>query len=188
MFGSKIKVGHNNVPVTTLDGRRLHLDTSKIAFINTETDDDGDVVMITLEDKVSILKGDEFKLVVGSIKTIYDVNYMVVDEKGRSVILYASTPTRTELFLLPALGKSKKELKHDSYFVSAKLDKQHTFLCLTYRFTGTDAYKQFEKYMMTEPLYISHLEHGKHQVTYIFKVPLKFVKDVISFIRGNYSK
>lgn len=188
MFGNKIKVGHNVIKVVPLDARRLYLDTSNVAFINTEMNDDGNVEMISIEDKITILRGDVFKVSISGSKTVYEANYMIVDKKGRSVIIYTATPSKTELFLLPVLGKSQKQLKYDTYFVSAKLDYTHDFLCLTYRFTGSEEYKKFEKYIMTAPLFVSHLEHGKHHVTYIFKIPLKFNEDVVSFIEGKYSK
>lgn len=190
MFKDKIKVGtHAVINVMTLDGRRLYLDTSNIAFMNTEMDEDNNhIVSISFEDKVTLRKGDLVRMEVGTVKTVYEVKYMIIEKKGKSVVVYSSLPTKSEMFLLPALEKTAAQLKHSSYFVSAQLDYTHKYLCLTYRFTGTSAYKQFENYMLTDPLCVSHLEHGKHQVTYIFKIPLKFTADVLSFIEGRYSK
>jgi hypothetical protein len=190
MFKDKIKVGNRiTVQVTPLDARKLHLDTSNIAFINTGMDENDDhITSVSLEDKITIKKGDKFKLLLGAVNTIYEVTYMIVHQKGKSVIIYSSLPTKTELFLLPLLGKSKIQMMYDSYFVNAQLDYTKKYLCLTYRFTGTNAYKRFENFMVTDPMFISHLEHGKNHVVYIFLIPSGFTKDIELFIEGKYSK
>jgi hypothetical protein len=178
-----------DIAITAIDGVRLHLDTSNIAFLKSKKDKNNEhITSISFENKLTIKKGQEISLIVGNVKTVYDVVYMIIEKKGKSVIVYSSLPTKTGLFLLPALGKSATQLKVDSYFVSAQLDHTHEYICITYRFTGTQTYKEFEKYMMTDPLCVSHLEHGKYHVVYIFKIPLQFKEDVLSFVEGKYSK
>jgi hypothetical protein len=190
MFTDKIKVGNRiTIKVIPIDARKLYLDTSNIAFINTGMDENNDhITSISLEDKITIKKGDKFRILLGAVNTIYEVTYMIVDKRGKSVIIYSSLPTKTELFLLPILGKTKTQIMYDSYFVNAQLDYTHKYLCITYRFTGTIAYKRFENSMMTDPMFISHLEHGKNHVVYIFLIPPGFAEDIVSFIEGKYSK
>ncbi len=189
MLGQILKIGHKTVKFVTLDARRLYLDISNIAFFNPTMDkDDNYIKSISLEDKITISNGDEITLRVGSVKTVYEVEYMVIEKKGKAVVIYSALPTKTEMFLLPVLNKTKLALKHETYFVSAQLDHTYKFMCLKYRFTGTTAYKEFEKTMLADPLCVSHLEHGPYHVIYIFKIPSGFNEDVLSLIGGEYSK
>jgi hypothetical protein len=180
--GKKLKI----IP---LDAVRLYLDTSNIAFLTSEMDDEGEhIISISFEDKYTVKKGDKIPLRIGNVNSVYEIAYVVIEKKGKSVILYSALPTKTGLFLLPALGKSKDYLKMNSYYVNAYLDHTHEFICIMYRFTGTQTYKEFEKSISTDPLCVSHLEHGKYHVVYIFKIPLQFKEDVLSFVEGKYSK
>ena len=188
--GNTIKLSNSKIiNILAMDAVRLYLDTSDIAFLQSEMDEGNDHIMsITFENKLIIKKGDQFSLIVGNVKTVYDVAYMVIEKKGKSVIVYSSLPTKTGMFLLPVLQKSPEQLKISTYYVNTYLDHTHEYLCLMYRFTGTPTYKTFEKYMVTDPLCVSHLEHGKYHVIYIFKIPSGFKKDVLSFVEGKYSK
>jgi len=188
--GNTIKLSNGKiVKIKALDAVKLYLNTSNLAFLQSETDEnDEHIINISLEDKFTIKKGDKFSLNIGKVKTVYEVVYIVIEKKGKSVILYTALPTKASLFLLPVLGRTKNHLKVDSYFVNAYLDHTHKYLCLMYRFTGTQVYKEFEKSISTDPLCVSHLEHGKYHVVYIFKIPSGFKKDVVSFIEGKYSK
>jgi len=188
--GNTIKLSNGKIiKIKPLNAVRLYLNTSNIAFLQSETDEnDEHIIAVSIEDKFTIKKGDQIPLRIGNVKTVYEIAYMVIEKKGKSVILYSALPTKTGLFLLPTLGKSKDYLKIDSYFVNAYLDHTYKFMCLMYRFTGTPTYKEFEKIIATDPLCVSHLEHGKYHVIYIFKIPSEFKKDVLSFIEGKYSK
>jgi hypothetical protein len=188
--GNTIKLSNGKiVNIMSMDAVRLYLDTSDIAFLDPKMDEDNNhIISISLEDKLTINKGDQILLTVGNVKTVYDVVYMVIEKKGKSVVIYSSLPTKTGMFLLPALGKNFNQLKIKSYYVNTYLDYTHEYLCIKYRFTGTQQYKEFEKYMITDPLCVSHLEHGKYHVVYIFKIPLEFKEDVLSFVEGKYSK
>lgn len=187
MFKDKIKVGRAIVKVSAINAKQLYLDTSDIAFINTKMDDNNNIVAVSLEDKVTITNEDKFKITVGDVKSVYEILTMIVEKKGKSVLIYTALPTKTELFLLPTLNKTIRYLEYDSYFVSAQLDHTYQYLCLKYRFTGTERYKMFEEKLLTDPLCVSHIDHGKYYVTYIFKIPLKFKEDIVSFMDGKYS-
>lgn len=187
--GNPIKLSNGKtMKITVLNAVQLHLDASSIAFLSSKKNEDGDIISISFEDKLTIEKGESFSFKLGSVRTVYQVEYMIIEKKDKSVIVYTSLPTKTSKFLLPVLEKTKDQLKIDSYFVNAYLDPTHEFICLKYRYTGSPLYKEFEKYMITDPLCISHLEHGKYHVVYIFKIPLKFNEDVVSFVEGKYSK
>ena len=188
--GNTIKLSNDKIiNIMSLDAVRLYLDTSDIAFLHPEMDESNShIKSISFEDKLIIKNGDTISLIVGNVKTVYDVVYMVIEKKGKSVIIYSSLPTKTGKFLLPVLGKTFKQLKVDSYYVNTYLDHTYEYLCIKYRFTGTMTYKDFEKYMITDPLCVSHLEHGKYHVVYFFKIPSGFKEDVLSFVAGKYSK
>jgi len=188
--GSKIKLKNGkSITLVPLDGARVFIDTSNIAFIRSEKDENNEhIISISFEGNYTIKRGDKISFSLGKVNSVYEIEHIVVNKKGKSVILYSTHPTRTSLFILPVLGLSTEYLKVDSYFVNVYLDHTYRFLCLVYRFTGTKAYKEFEKSISSNPLYISHLEHGKSQVTYIMKIPDEFKNDIKLFIGGKYSK
>ena len=190
MLEDNIKLSNGKIiKIIPLDAVRLYLDTSKIAFLHSETEEGDDhIISISFEDKITIKKGDKFLIVIKDVKTVYDVVYMIIEKKGKSVIVYSTLPTKTGLFLLPVLNMTKDYLKINSYYTNTYLDHTLTYLSIVYRFTGTILYKEFEKKMITDPLCVSHLEHGKYHVAYIFKIPLDFKEDVVSFVEGKYSK
>ena len=188
--GNKIRLSNGkSIKITALDAVRIHLDTSNIAFMNTEMDENNEhIASISFEDKFTLKQGNTFSAKIGDVRTVYDVVYMIIEKKGKSVIVYSSLPTKTGLFLLPALGKTRDQLRMSSYYVNAYLDDTHEYICIKYRFTGTSMFKEFEKYMVTDPLCVSHIDHGKYHVVYKFKIPLNFNADVVSFVEGKYSK
>ena len=190
MLGDKIKLSNGKtIKVTPLDAVRLHLDTSNIAFLHSETEENNShIISISFENKVIIRKRDKFSIILGNVKTICEVRYMIIEKKGKSVIIYTTLPTKSGLFLLPALGRSANQLKINTYYTNTYIDNTYKFLYVVYRFTGTDIYKEFEKQMITDPLCISHIEHGKYHVAYIFRIPSEFKEDVLSFVEGKYSK
>ena len=95
------------VTVKPIDGCRLYLNTSNIAFISRQMDKSNEHIhSIILEDKFTIQIGDEFLMNVGKVKTLYTVEYIIVEKNSKSVILYSALPTKTTKFLLPVLGNS----------------------------------------------------------------------------------
>lgn len=185
--GNKIKLkGGKVVMIKTLDAKRLYLDTSNVAFL-TRVISGENIVSVSLEDKFTISIGDQFLIHIGELISIYETKYILIDEKDKSILLFSALPTKTSIYLLPLLGKTRSFLNYDSYFVNAYLDHASRFICIMYRFTGTNRYKEFEKQLMTDPLCVSHLEHNPYHVVYIFKIPLEFKEDVVSFIEGKYS-
>jgi len=188
--GNRVKLGNSkSIEITALDARRLHVDISNVAFFTPKMDkDNGYIISLSLEDKLTFSMGDEIIVNIGKVKTVYTIRYIVIEKKGKSALLYSDLPTKTELFLVPILGRTPMFLRHTSYFAGAYLDHTHEYLCLKYRFTGTPVYKQFERDIMTDSLCISHLDHGKYHVIYFMKIPSGFKEDVLSLIEGKYSK
>ena len=88
-------------------------------------------------------------------------------------------------FLLPLLGKSKHQLKYFTYFVNAFLDESLDYLLILYRFTGTEQYKEFESTMMSDPLFVNHIEYDNFHEMYKFKIPREFYGDVHMFMQST---
>jgi len=175
------------VGIKAMDARSLLVDTYSAAYLTHQTDEEGNITLITIEDDLVIKLGDKIKIKIGNVQSIYKIEYMLISKDEKSILLYSSLPTKTSTFLLPLLNKTKKTLKFNSYFVNAFLDNTFENICLLYRFTGTELYKDFEAAMMKEPLFIKHIEYDPYHVMYVFKVPEKFKSDIEHFREGKYS-
>jgi len=174
--------------VEPINGRSLLINTSSVAFLDIQMDDNGDHIQaIVLEDKHTLRIGDKFSIEIGTVDSIYEIMYMVVAKEGKSILLFSSTPNKTTNFLLPVLGKSKTELKFETYFVNAFIDDEGKHISVLYRFTGTEAFKEFEQTMMSDAKYVTHKDYDTYHVMYIFRIPEKFEMDVFSFKEGRYS-
>ena len=173
--------------VKPINGRSLFIDTSSVAFLKVQTDKDDYIISVSLEDKYEIKIGDKFFTRIGVVDSLYEVKFIAIEEGDKSIILFSSVPTKTSLFILPLLKKTKTELKHDSYFINAFIDDDSEHMSLLYRFTGTEIYKKFEQTMMNDSLFITHIDYDPYHVMYIFKIPKEFQVDVEAFKQGKYS-
>jgi hypothetical protein len=171
--------------IKAIDACKLLIDTSSAAFLEKKTDEEGNITTISIEDKFPINIGDKIQVRVGSVDSIYEIAYIIANDK--SIVLFSSLPTKTSTFLLPLLNKTKKALRFESYFVNAFLDNTFEHLCLLYRFTGTKLYKDFEETMLLDPLCIKHIEYDPYHVMYVFKIPKTFKPDIENFQEGKYS-
>lgn len=187
--GSTIKLSpEKTLEVKPLNGRMLEIDTSSVAHLDIKRDEeDGHILSISLEGNHLLLLGDKFSIDVGAVVSTYEIKYMIVEKEEKSILLFSSLPTKTSNFLVPILGKSKHNLRHYTYFVNAFLDKDLKHILLLYRFTGTNTYKEFESEMMSDPLFVGHIEYNIFHVMYKFRIPEEFNKDVHHFIDGKYS-
>jgi hypothetical protein len=175
------------VGIKAIDARSILVDVHSAAYLTHETNEEGDITLITIENDLVIELGDKIEVKVGNVLSIYKIEYMLISKGEKSILLYSSLPTKTSTFLLPLLNKTKKTLKFNSYFVNAFLDNTFTNICLLYRFTGTELYKDFEAAIMKEPLFIKHIEYDPYHVMYVFKIPKQFESDVKCFQEGKYS-
>ncbi len=173
--------------IKPINGKSLYIDTSSVAFLTVQTDDDDYIVSVSLEDKFEIKIGDKFFTRIGVVDSLYKVKFIAIEEGDKSIVLFSSVPTKTSLFILPVLKKSKTELKYDSYFINAFVDDSSEYISLLYRFTGTEIYKNFEQTIMSDPLFIAHKDYDPYHVIYIFKIPKEFQVDIEAFKEGKYS-
>lgn len=171
-----------------LDACKLLIDTAAIAHLNVERDNERNVLSVSFEGQEKISIGDEILITLGRVQTMYKIQMILVEKKQTAVILFSSLPNKTSTFLIPILNKTKLQLKIDSYFVNAYISDCHEYLCLLYRYTGTNLYKTFEESMITDKLCVRHIEYDKYHVMYLFKIPTEFKKDIEHFLEGNYSK
>lgn len=174
--------------VKPLDACKLLINTSSIAYLNIQKDNDMNVTSVSFENQEAVSLGDEFLISVGSVESIYKVNMISVEKNRTAVIIFSSLPNKTSIFLTPMLNKSRNQLKIDSYFINSYISDCHQYLCLLYRYTGTNLYKTFEENMIKDKLCVKHIEHDKYHVMYLFKIPDEFKSDIEHFLEGNYSK
>lgn len=174
--------------VKPLDASRLFIDTTNLAFLNVEKNQDNDVCKVSFEDSKWIGIGDKITVKIGLVDSVYEVKMIVVGKKQENVILFSSLPNKTSAFLLPLINKTKHQLKYDTYFVNAFLSEDRRQLCLLYRFTGTRHYKEFEDNMLKEKLCIKHIDYDPYHVMYLFRIPDHFREDIEYFLQGRYSK
>ena len=171
-----------------LDASKLFIDTSSVAYLNIEKDCDMNVTSVSFEDQEKVSIGDEIMIIIGHVESVYKIQLIIVEKNQTAVILFSSLPNRTSTFLIPLLRKNKLQLKIDSYFVNAYVSNCREYLCLLYRYTGTNLYKIFEESMIKDKLCVKHIEYDKYHVMYLFKIPDEFKEDIEYFLEGNYSK
>ena len=187
--GDSIKfINGKELKITPVDARTLNVDVSSVAYLEEKKDMDNNIISVDLEGKYTLDLTSQIAVRVGKVESLYEVKYIIISSDRKSILLLSSKPTKTSTFLLPLLGKNKKALKFNSYYVNAYLDETHKRLCLLYRFTGTDLYKQFEESIMKDTLCVSHEEYDPYHVIYVFNIPEKHHEDVKHFLNGAYSK
>lgn len=174
--------------LSAIDASRLLIDTSSVAYVTANRNENYDITSIDFEGQQPVSIGDEITIRIGLVHTVYKVNSIIVNKEQTDVILFSSLPNKTTIFLLPLLNKTKLQLKYDSYFSNAYVSNCKQYLCLMYRYTGTNLYKTFEESMLQDKLCVGHLDYDKYHVMYIFKIPEMFAEDVEHFFNGRYSK
>lgn len=183
-----IEVGMKILPVKPLDANRLLIDTSSLEFLNVEKNSDGEIKSISFEGKQRICLGDKITVKIGTVESPYYTRMIIVDDKHRNVIIFSSLPNKTSTFLTPLLSMTKLQLKYDTYFVNAFLQSDLGHICLLYRFTGTNQYKEFEGSILKEKQYEKHFNFDPSHVIYLFRIPDHFKKDIEFFLSGKYSR
>lgn len=173
--------------IEVLTGKCLYINTSSVAFLSTQEDEDSYIKSVSLEDKFEIKIGDTFKVKLGMVNSVYEVKFIAIEKGNKSIVLFSSFPTKTTTFLLPLLNKTKIQLRYDSYFINAFIDDASQHMSLLYRFTGTEIYKKFEQTMMSDPLCVTHKDYDPYHVMYVFRIPDEFQVDVEAFKEGKYS-
>jgi hypothetical protein len=83
---------------------------------------------------------------------------------------------------------TKLQLKYDTYFVNAFLHSDLKHICLLYRFTGTNLYKEFENSLLKDNQYERHFTFDPYHKMYLLKIPVHFRKDIEFFLDGKYSQ
>ena len=188
MIRSPIKLPNGKtLEVEAANGKCLFIDTSSVAFINVEKNEEDYISSVSLEDNYVIKMGDKVEVNLGTVKSVYEVKLIAVESNDKSVLLFSSIPTKTSRFLLPMFNKTKIQLRYDSYFINAFVDDDSKHMSLMYRFTGTELYKKFEEVMMKNSLFVKHIDYDPYHVMYVFRVPEEFEVDVEAFKEGKYS-
>lgn len=176
------------VMLNAVDAVKIIADVSHLAFIDISRNSDGIITSISFEDKETIAVGDEIETVVGAVKSKYKIVEIIVDVNETTVVFLTSIISKVSNFMLPILGKTKQDLKFNTYFVNSFIDETHKYIGILYRFTGTELYKKFEEKMISDKLCVKHIEYDPYHVMYVFKIPEEFAGDVELFFKGKYSK
>ena len=182
----KLSIGQS-LEIEPVNGKCLYLNTSSVAFLNIQKDKADYITSVSLEGTHEIKLGDKFSIRVGNVDSIYETMFMAIEKSENSIVLFSSIPTRTTIFLLPLLNKSKGQIKYDSYFINAFIDDDSQHISLLYRFTGTETYTKWEQAMMNISSFVTHRDYDPYHVIYVYKIPKEFVDDVNHFKEGKYS-
>jgi hypothetical protein len=177
-----------SVTVEPLNGKCLEINTSSVSFLNVQKNDDDYITRVSLEDKEFIEIGDRFKVRIGEVYSVYEIVFIVIETNNKSILLFSSIPTKTTTFLLPLMDKTKLQLRYDTYFINAFITEDSKHIALLYRFTGTMIYKEFEFSLMSDPLFVTHVDYNPYLVMYIFRIEERFEDDINFFKEGKYSK
>jgi len=184
-----IEVDHKKIlPVKPLDATRLLIDTSSLDFLSVEKNAEGEIKSISFEGKQSICLGDKITVKIGLVESTYYTKMIIVDDKQNNVIIFSSLPNKTSTFLLPLVNMTKLQLRYDTYFENAFLHTDLKHICLLYRFTGTNLYKEFESFILKQNLFERHFNFDPCHVMYLFRIPETFRKDIEFFLDGKYSR
>lgn len=179
--------GEKLLPVKPLDATRLLIDTSSLDFLDIEKNTEGEINSISFEGKLNICLGDKISIKFGIVDSAYYTKMIVVDEQQKNVIIFSSLPTKTSTFLTPLVYMTKLQLKYDTYFENAFLHSDLKHICLLYRCTGTNQYKEFESSILKEKQCKKHFNFDPYHVMYLFRIPDHFRKDIEFFLNGKYS-
>jgi hypothetical protein len=176
------------LPVKPLDATRLLIDTSSLDFLDIEKNPGGEIKSISFEGKLRICLGDKISIKIGIVDSPYFTKMIVVDAQQKNVVIFSSLPNKTSTFLTPLVNMTKLQLKYDTYFVNAFLHSDLKHICLLYRFTGTNPYKEFENSLLKENQYERHFAFDPYHKMYLFNIPVHFRKDIEFFLDGKYSR
>ena len=174
--------------VHPVDACRLLINTSSIAFLDIVKDEQKNVQSVSFEGDKMISVGDQVKVRVGVVDTIYNIVAIIIAKDKTSVMLFSSFVNKTTTYLLPLIGKTKQTLKFNSYFVNSFIDESLQYIGILYRFTGTQLYKEFEETIMKDKLYIKHIEYDPYHVMYVLRIPDEYHRDIENFLIGKYSQ
>lgn len=183
-----IKESKNVHRVRKVNPRTLQYTVSDHSIL--EIKEDSKIVSLEYPDtKAAIVVGKTFN----TEKTKYKINYIkLVNIRGglRVYNLMVAPVTKTNIFLLPALGGNRKLLFYESLLVNSFLNyedyKDH--LILLYRFSSELEFLKFEQAVKKFRTFVASYDPDKYHVVFVLRIPPKYSKVLKLFKEGKYSK
>lgn len=101
--------------------------------------------------------------------------------------------TKSNIFILPMLGGTRRDYLYDKNYINCYLASQDVYkeydkIILSYRFSGSMEFKNFEDLIGNHPLYDSEYEPDKYHINYVFNIPEEEKENYRYFLDGKYSK
>lgn len=200
------EVNGRTITLVPLNSTTLELTTTGVVTdISYSNDLSREITSITIGDEYRITKYGTIKIPFADRTVIYDINY-IRKTNSKKFILLSHLRNRATTYILPCLDilsvtklnsdiavETKFEISRyclNTYLINAYIDsKNPKRLELVFRFSSHSTYKQLENCLLDHPEFIKINEGYKKDdyVSFVLGVPEDFQKDVIYFLRGQYS-
>lgn len=193
MVTQSVEIGDGEYVTTSVINPRL----IKIIPLDVSAevrDEEGNLIGLNYADK--------FKVDVGGTLPVRRQKYMPLSMKrvekkdnfefGKGYYIYNTILTKSSIFILPFLGKSRSQFKWKDGFMNCFIGKEDEgyddHIYLWYRYEPSVEMDQFETFLMTHANYVSHEDVDKYHVLYKFEVPDEFKRDYRLIKSGKFSK
>jgi len=200
------EVNGRTITLTPLNSTTLELTTTGVVTdISYSNDLSREITSITIGDEYRITKYGTIKIPFADIVAIYDINF-IRKVSAKKFLLLSHLRNRTTTYILPCLGilpvtklnddtttETKFEISRycqNTYLINAYIDSKNLKrLEIVFRFSNHSTYKRLESCLLDHPEFIKVNEGYKKDdyVSFVMGVPEDFQKDVIYFLRGQYS-
>lgn len=107
--------------------------------------------------------------------------------------LIIAPDTKSNIFILPMLGGVRKDYLYNKNYINCYLACQSTYkdydkIILSYRFSGSTEFSNFESLISKHPLYSGEYEPDSYHINYVFDIPEQHKEDYKYFLDGKYSE
>jgi len=144
---------------------------------------------ITLKDDTQLKLGDS--VVINSLS--FKINSIKPFIKGNSTYydLQTARKTKSSIFILPMLGKTKKTFFYDTLLLNVFIKvkhKQNYYITLLYHDADSSAFITFKGILENLPTFKESYKPTDTHIVFLFSVPMKFKDLLTHFLQGKYSK
>jgi hypothetical protein len=118
---------------------------------------------------------------------IFSIKKEPVEYRGTRYILSIVPFTKSSIFILPMLGGHRTDYLYSDNFINCYLAteeayRQYNKIILSYRFSGSMRFKEFENQISSHSLYDSEYEPDSFHVNYVFNIPKDYEEDYKLFL------
>jgi len=145
----------------------------------------GDSIEVTLNTKTNAKTGIKTEL-----KTNYKCNYIFNIEiiGNDDFVISESVLNKTTIYATPCLGFDKQYFHIEDRLINTYISHDCKYLYLKYRYFNSDNFKKFDEKLLKHPLLVKDLSEERYFITYKFKIPIKYQKDIDLILKGKFSK